>query len=150
MNMRIITSVAVAAGLALSLSACAKKADDAATTTTTTATDLGRSRRGDPAGGRRLGDCSGRSGRADAAATTTTTAPAAAPATGAMSSTTTTDQEVSLGPSGFWTKARPPLTGRPFLLGLKLQTPQSTRYSTVTDFARLRGWSTSAPFWTAT
>ena len=23
-------------------------------------------------------------------------------------------------------------------------------YSTVTDLARLRGWSTSAPFWTAT
>jgi hypothetical protein len=23
------------------------------------------------------------------------------------------------------------------------------RYSTVTDFARFRGWSTSVPFWTA-
>ena len=55
MNMRIITSVAVAAGLALSLSACQKKADDAATTTTTTtpAADHGRcgSRRCDPARG---------------------------------------------------------------------------------------------------
>ena len=46
MNLRIITSVAVAAGLALSLSACQKKADDAAaTTTTTTATDFGGPRR---------------------------------------------------------------------------------------------------------
>jgi len=33
--------------------------------------------------------------------------------------------------------------------GASLATPLSKRYSTVTDFARLRGWSTSVPMKTA-
>src|SRR6185437_9228435 len=35
-------------------------------------------------------------------------------------------------------------------LALRVGDEEMARYSTVTDFARLRGWSTSAPFWTAT